>query len=177
MEPRTGGVQKQLRLILHNGKLQLVQGAGLREPADFVFLPQPFGSSLLDDGLAIRDGVELGTQTVPFHRKCAVPGNEFLQRGMKDALKQLFKGFGGETGQPQQDPFSGTQIQVGFDDIGKVPVEQDAAVFRTDVQKVHPPQLLSGDTLQSEQTGDATGKTRHNELPSHKCVFIIADKA
>ena len=60
---------------------------------------------------------------------------------------------------PQQHTFPGAEVQVCPDDIGKIALKQHAAVFRLDIGEAQPPQLLGGDALQSEQAGDAAGKT------------------
>ena len=54
-----GGVQIQLRPVVHDGELQLVLCPGLREPADAVFLPQTPGGGLFHDGLTVRDAHKL----------------------------------------------------------------------------------------------------------------------
>ena len=59
VQAHAGGIEKQLHMILHDGKAQLVRFAGLRHPAEAVFLAQPGHGGFFDDGLAVRHGVQL----------------------------------------------------------------------------------------------------------------------
>ena len=60
VEAGAGGIQVQLHPVIHNGELELILGAGFRQPGDTVLLSQAAGCGLLDDGLAVGDGHELG---------------------------------------------------------------------------------------------------------------------
>ena len=60
VEPRPGSVQHQGHLVVHDGELHLIQRPGLRQGCQAVFLPQPGGQRLFQDGLAGGHRVELG---------------------------------------------------------------------------------------------------------------------
>ena len=80
VEPCPGGIQVKLRLVVHNGKLELVQVPVLRQPGNAVLLPQVPGGGLFHNGLTVRHRVELAVQAVALHREAAVFGNIVPQR-------------------------------------------------------------------------------------------------
>ena len=59
VQSRAGGIQKQFKFIVHQGKLQLIQFPGLRQPGDTVFCSQALCCSPLHNGLAVRYRVKL----------------------------------------------------------------------------------------------------------------------
>ena len=71
----TGGVQEQLKLVVHQGKLQLIQRPGLRQPGHAVMFPQPLCRRPLHNGLAVWHRVKLTVQAVTLHREFPIPGN------------------------------------------------------------------------------------------------------
>ena len=161
VEAGAGGVQIQLDTVIHNGKLQLILGAGFGQPGDAVLLAQALGGRLLDDGLAVGDAHQLGAEAVALHRELAVPGKEPLQRGIVDTLEQLLKGGGLEVGNGDQHTFTGAQADIGLGHGGFVAGEEDPAVLHPDVFQVQPTQLVTGNALQTKQAGHGKFKLIH----------------
>ena len=81
---------------------------------------------------------------------------------MVHTLEQLFKGFGLELGQHQQNPLAGPQADVGLGQTPAVAGKKDPAVFDPDIFHIHPAQLVAGNALQSEKTGYRKFKLTHN---------------
>ena len=157
-----GGIQKQLHPVIHDRELQLVLGTGFRQPGNAVLFAQPPGGRLLDDGLTVRYGHELGIQAVALHREIAVLGDKVLQIGLVDPLKQLFKGGGLEICQRQQHPLAGAQADIGPGHGGLVAGKQDAAIFHPDIFNVQPPQFVACQSFQAKQAGNGKFKIRHS---------------
>ena len=138
MQTLTGGVQIQGDLVIHNGKLQLIFDAGLRQPAHFIFLTQPLGGSLFHNCLTVRHAHKLAVQAVPLHRKLAVRGDEVLQGSVVHALKQLLKGLGGKLCQNQQNPLACSQAHIGLCHFRHTAGKEHSAVFCPDIGDIQP---------------------------------------
>lgn len=84
----------------------------------------------------------------------AVPGNELFQGQGADVFKEGIEVGGVEPAQHQQHPFAGAEVQIDPGDIGRGCVTEDPSVFRPDVAQVQAAQLIGGDALQPEQSGN-----------------------
>ena len=154
MQARAGGIQEQLRPVVHQGELKLILGAGFRQPGYAVFFSQPSGSGLFHNGLAVRNAHKGAVQAVALYREGAVLGNIGFQRGIVNPLEQFFKGCGPEIRQDDEHPLAGAQAHIGLGQGPLVAGEQHPAVFHADVVHVQPPQLVSRQALQAKETGD-----------------------
>ena len=113
VEAQAGGVQEHLADVFHQGKANLVDCAGLRQPGETVLGAQPVHSGLFHDGLAVWHRVELAIETVALDGELAVPGDHRLQRQGLDALVEFFKGAGFKAAQQQHYPFAHAKAQIG----------------------------------------------------------------
>ena len=98
------------------------------------------------------------------HGEGTVPGDIVFQITVVHALEQLFKGGGLEIRQHDQHTLAGAQAHIGLGHGGFVAGKQHPAVLHPDVFDIQPAQLVTGDALQSKQTGDGKFKVRHNYL-------------
>ena len=168
VEPRAAGIQEELALILHDGELELVEGSDLRQAFEPVVPAQPICSGLVDNGLAVGDGVELGVQAVALHGEFAVLGNVVLQGQGLDTLVEFLKAPGREAPQPQQDPFAHPQPQIGRGQGLDPAVEEDPAVLHPDVRHVQPAQFVPHQALQAEEARNGKSEIIHRSAPESK---------
>ena len=167
VEAGTGGIQVQSDLVSHDGKLQLILGAGFGQPAYTVLFTQTAGSGFLDDGLAVGNGHQLGVQAVALDGELAILGDEIFQIGAVNALEQLFEGGSLEGCQHQQNTLAGTQADVCLGHGTLVTGEEDAAVFDPDIFNIQAAQFVAGDAFQ-------TKKTRNRKFKFiHKYSFLL----
>ena len=78
---------------------------GFLEPAKAVFLLQPFHRRFFDDGLTVRDAVQLGMDGVAFHREGVVFPNKFLKGELPHLVEEFRKGTGLKFPQAEEHPF------------------------------------------------------------------------
>ena len=164
MQPRSAGIQHQGGLILHDGKLDLIEGPRLGQGVHTVFAPQPGGHRLLDDGLAGGHRVQCGVQAVSLHRELPLAGDEPLPGQGAGALEEGVKVLGVEAAQHQQHPLSGAQVQVQPGDVPGGAGTQHPAVLRLDFQP-QAAHLIGADPFQSKQGGDGKRQLLQNIKP------------
>ena len=108
------------------------------------------------------------------HRELTVLGDEILQICMVNTLKKLLKGSGFKVCQDQQHPFAGAQAHIGLSHGGFVAGKQHTAVLNPDIVDIQPAQLVTGQTLQSKQTGYGKFILIHSSSNGHCfCQLII----
>ena len=151
----TGGVQIQHSGVVHNGKLDLVQGTVLGQPGHAVALGQAGCYGLFDDALAVGDRVQLAVQTVTLYGELAAAGDKALPCNGLGAFKQLIEGAGGEAAHDDQHTFPEAGTDIGAGHAVFVGAEVYAAVFGADIVHAHVPQLIAHKAFQTEQAGDA----------------------
>ena len=167
-----GRVQKQLHMILHDGKAQLIRFARLRQPAEAVFLAQPRDGGLLDDGLTVRNGVQLAVQAVALDRERTVLRNEALERHSLDTLKQVFKAVRVKLGQQNHHALAHAAAEVGLRHGGEIAFKKNAPVLDPDVLQIQPPQFVADQTLQPKQARHAESHRIHSFLSKHSIVSL-----
>ena len=91
---------------------------------------------------------------MPLHGEAAVFGDEVLQIGADNPLKQLLKGGGPEIRQHQQHSFAGAQADIRLGHLPDAAGKQHPSVLHPDILCIHPAQLVTGQSLQPEQAGD-----------------------
>ena len=165
VEPRPGGVQENADPVLENLELDLMDRPGLLEPPHPVLLPEPLHGGLLDNGLAVRDAVELGLVGVPLHRKGVLPADEVLERQFPGPVEQLGEAPGLKLPQENEDPLRRAETEVGPGQHGKIPGKADAAVGGGDVLRVQPAELPGQDAFQAEMTRCGKSQIIHKRYP------------
>ena len=176
VEASPGGVQVQGALVLVQGKLDLVFGSGFRQRLQAIDLAQPAGSGFFHNFLAIRNGVQLGIQTVALYRKLAVPGDEFLPGQGSDALEKGLEAAGGEGAQLEQHPLAAAEIDIEAGQVGDLSPAQHPAVIYLDVLKGKAAQLVAHQALQAEQTGNGISQHLMVNRPLWHIGSSIADR-
>ena len=68
-----------------------------------------------------------------FHRKRTILGDEILQIGIVNPLKQLLKGSRSEISQHQQHPLAGAQAHVGLRQRPHIAGKQHPAVLHANI--------------------------------------------
>ena len=124
-----------------NGELKLMQGSALRQGGQAVFLPQPRGHRLFNNGLTGGNSVEGGIEAVSLDRKGAVPGNEVLPGQGAGSLKEGVKIPRRKLSQQQKNTLPGAQVQVDPRYVLRTGGAEHPAVFRPDLRQAQPPQL------------------------------------
>ena len=148
------GVQVQHCGVVHNGKLNLVQGTVFGQPGDTIAVGHTGCHSLLDDALAVGNGVQLAVQTVTLYGELAVPGDKGFPADGLGAFKQFIKGTSGEAAHYDQYAFTEAGTDVGACHTVFIAAEVNAAVFGADVFHAHVAQFIAYKAFQTKQAGD-----------------------
>ena len=172
VQAHAGRVQKQLHMILHDGKAQLIRFARLRQPAEAVFLAQPRDGGLLDDGLTVGNGVQLAVQTVALDGERAVLRDKALERHGLHALEQVLKAVRVEFGQQNHHALAHAAAEVGLRHSGEIAFKKNAPVLDPDVLQIQPPQFVADQTLQPKQARHAESHRIHSFLSKHSIVSL-----
>ena len=172
VQAHAGRVQKQLHMILHDGKAQLIRFARLRQPAEAVFLAQPRDGGLLDDGLTVGNGVQLAVQAVALDRERTVLRNEALERHGLHALEQVLKAVRVKLGQQNHHALTHAAAEVGLRHGGEIAFKKNAPVLDPDVLQIQPPQFVADQTLQPKQARHAESHRIHSFLSKHSIVSL-----
>ena len=166
VQPRAGRIEIEHRLVVHDGKLDLVLRALLREPLHTVAPLEPLDDGLFHDLLAVRDRMELRLQAVALHRERAVRGDEGLPRQRLDALEEHVKRVRAKAPELDEHALAEPAAQIHARHSRRVAAKAHAPVFRHDSLDVHTPKLISHKPLQPEQTRDAELQFLHIVPPS-----------
>ena len=153
VQPFAGGVDAERNAVLHDGKLNLIQRASLREPLQVVDAFQPFHDGLLDDLLAVGDGEERGVETVSLDGKHRVAGQYGLPGQSLGAFKELVKGFRLKAAELDQDPLADAQAEVGAGKLRIAARKVNTPVFRGDIRNVQAFEFIGNRPLQPKQAG------------------------
>ena len=172
VQAHAGGIKEHLAPVLHDGKAELIRRARLREPAEAVLLAQPRDRRLFDDGLTVRNGMQLAVQAVALDRERAVLRNKILQRDGLDALKQLLKALGLEGVEQDHDPLTHAAAEIRLGHRHKIAVKKDAPVLHADVLEIEPLQLIADKALQSEQARHAKCHIFHTTMLHKKRYYV-----
>ena len=156
---------------MHDGELDLILRAVLLKPALAVFLRQARNDRLLDDLLAVRDGMQRRVQAVSLDRKCAVRRDEFLPRQRLHAFEKLVERLCAERAQSDEHALCAAQIKIRPRKRALVTLEKYTAVFRTHIcQPAAEAQLVRDDALKPEQCRAAHGKFHFCFLQKGPCL-------
>ena len=127
---------------------------------------QPRDGGLLDDGLTVRNGMQLAVQAVALDRERAVLRDEALERHGLHPLKQILKAVRVEFGQQDHHALAHAAAEVGLRHGGEIALKKNAPVLDPDVPQLQPPQLIADEPLESEQARHAKSHRIHVFSPS-----------
>ena len=163
VQSRTAGVQHEGSGVLHNGELDLVEGASLRQGVEPVLLSQSGGHRLLYNGLAGGHGVEGRVEAVALDGELSLPGDKALPGQGLGALKQGVEIVRRERAQHQQHPLSGAQVQVEPGNVQCRAPAQYPAVLCLDSLQIQSAHLVGAQALQPKQGGHGKGQIIHSK--------------
>ena len=141
-------------MVLQDRKAQLVEAAGLREPAQAVVPAQPVHRRLFHNGLTVGHGVQLAAEAVALDRKGAVLGNQLLQGDGFYGLIQVLKAVDVGTAQQNHHPLAHAAVEIGPGDGLGAAGEEHAPVLHPHLLHAQAAQLVAHQTLQPEQAGN-----------------------
>ena len=105
--------------------------------------------------------MQRGIQRPALHRESVFLADpDFPGQGL-DPLEQLLKGTGGEAAEMDLNPFGIAGADIGPGQQLHIAGEQHPAVFRPDIFRPHPPQLVAQNPLDAEQAGGAKFHVSH----------------
>ena len=154
MQAGTAGVEVQRRRIVHDREADLVLGSGLLHPFRPVLRLQVFRRRLLDDTLAVGNGMQGGIQAVPLHRECPVHRDVVLPVHSFYAFEQFVKRPGSGLSDRYQHSLSRPEPYIGAGKIPLASLKRHPAVLGLYLLHIQTAQFVRRQPFQSEQTGD-----------------------
>ena len=168
-----GRVEIERGRVVHERKLDLIQGAGLGKPVHMIALLERLDDGFFDDLLAVGHRVQGRLQTVALDGEGRVCGQVLRPRQGLHALEERVERRGGEAAQLEQHALAEAAADVHARDVRVRARAAHAAVFGHDVTQAHVAQLVAERTLKPEQARHAQFVLRHRACPRFRQIFRV----
>ena len=174
VQRRAGRVEVKRGRVVHERELDLIQCAGLGEPADAVAPLERLDDGFFDDLLAVGHGVQRRLQTVALDGEGCVRRQIVRPRQRLDALKERVERRRGEAAQLEQHALTEAAADVHARDVRVRAGAAHAAVFGHNIAQPHMAQLIAERALKPEQARHAQFVVRHRACPRFLRIFRAA---
>ena len=174
VQRRAGRVEIERGRVVHERELDLIQCAGLGEPADAVAPLERLDDGFFDDLLAVGHGVQRRLQTVALDGEGRVCRQIVRPRQRLDALEERVERRRGEAAQLEQHALAEAAADVHARDVRVRAGAAHAAVFGHNIAQAHMAQLIAERALEPEQARHAQFVVRHRACPRFLRIFRAA---